>query len=68
MRPEEYLRSSMCSCKCIVLIILPQETGDSLMALTYIISSTCNGIIALQVLYYWNTSPEQLKNKRKKIE
>ncbi|XP_056882258.1 mannose-P-dolichol utilization defect 1b [Takifugu flavidus] len=31
-----------------------QETGDLLMTLTYVISSTCNGIIALQVLYYWN--------------
>ncbi|XP_019955822.1 mannose-P-dolichol utilization defect 1b [Paralichthys olivaceus] len=41
-----------------------QETGDSLMALTYVISSSCNGIIALQVLYYWNTSPEQ-KSKKK---
>lgn len=36
------------------ICVLLQETGDSLMTLTYIISSTCNGIIALQVLYYWN--------------
>ncbi|CAL8241739.1 unnamed protein product [Merluccius merluccius] len=40
-----------------------QETGDNLMALTYIISSSCNGIIALQVLYYWNSSSEQQKKK-----
>ncbi|KAM3842779.1 mannose-P-dolichol utilization defect 1b [Diretmus argenteus] len=40
-----------------------QETGDSLMALTYVISSSCNGVIALQVLYYWNSSPEQKKKK-----
>ncbi|XP_074479900.1 mannose-P-dolichol utilization defect 1b [Sebastes fasciatus] len=40
-----------------------QETGDTLMALTYVISSTCNGIIALQVLYYWNSSPEKKKKK-----
>ncbi|CAL8327023.1 unnamed protein product [Lota lota] len=38
-----------------------QETGDHLMALTYIISSSCNGIIALQVLYYWNSSSKQKK-------
>ncbi|XP_075943210.1 mannose-P-dolichol utilization defect 1 protein-like isoform X2 [Anarhichas minor] len=38
-----------------------QETGDTLMALTYVISSACNGIIALQVLYYWNSSPERKK-------
>ncbi|MEQ2279138.1 Mannose-P-dolichol utilization defect 1 protein [Ameca splendens] len=41
-----------------------QETGDSLMALTYVISSTCNFIIALQVLYYWNSSPEHKKKKK----
>ncbi|XP_046908071.1 mannose-P-dolichol utilization defect 1b [Hypomesus transpacificus] len=40
-----------------------QETGDSLMALTYIISSSCNGIIAAQVLYYWNSVPGQKKKK-----
>ncbi|XP_070785960.1 mannose-P-dolichol utilization defect 1b [Enoplosus armatus] len=45
-----------------------QETGDSLMALTYVISSTCNGVIALQVLYYWNSSPERKKKKKKKSE
>ncbi|XP_044039149.1 mannose-P-dolichol utilization defect 1b [Siniperca chuatsi] len=45
-----------------------QETGDSLMALTYVISSTCNGIIALQVLYYWNSSSERKKKKKKKRE
>ena len=38
-----------------------QETGDSLMALTYIISSACNGIIAFQVLYYSNRHPKQKK-------
>lgn len=43
-----------------------QETGDSLMALTYIISSTCNGVIALQVLYYWNSSPLHDRKKKKK--
>lgn len=45
-----------------------QETGDSLMALTYVISSACNGIIALQVLYYWNSSPDRKKKKKKKSE
>ncbi|TNN30457.1 Mannose-P-dolichol utilization defect 1 protein [Liparis tanakae] len=33
------------------------------MALTFAISSACNGVIALQVLYYWN-SPAQRKKKR----
>uniref|UniRef100_A0AAQ5YGJ8 Mannose-P-dolichol utilization defect 1 protein homolog n=1 Tax=Amphiprion ocellaris TaxID=80972 RepID=A0AAQ5YGJ8_AMPOC len=45
-----------------------QETGDALMALTYVISSACNGIIALQVLYYWNSSLEHKKKKKKKRE
>lgn len=45
-----------------------QETGDTLMALTYVISSSCNGIIALQVLYYWNSSSAPKKSKRKKQE
>lgn len=41
--------------------IFLQETGDSLMTLSYIISSCCNGLIAAQVLYYWNVSPEVKK-------
>uniref|UniRef100_A0A3P8SND2 Mannose-P-dolichol utilization defect 1 protein homolog n=1 Tax=Amphiprion percula TaxID=161767 RepID=A0A3P8SND2_AMPPE len=45
-----------------------QETGDALMALTYVISSACNGIITLQVLYYWNSSLEHKKKKKKKRE
>ncbi|XP_075999573.1 mannose-P-dolichol utilization defect 1b [Genypterus blacodes] len=43
-----------------------QETGDSLMALTYVTSSSCNGIIALQLLYYWNSSPQLKEEKKKK--
>uniref|UniRef100_H3A641 Mannose-P-dolichol utilization defect 1 protein homolog n=1 Tax=Latimeria chalumnae TaxID=7897 RepID=H3A641_LATCH len=38
-----------------------QETGDPLMALTYVVSSSCNGIIAAQLLYYWNTAPDKAK-------
>ncbi|XP_008326497.1 mannose-P-dolichol utilization defect 1b [Cynoglossus semilaevis] len=43
-----------------------QETGDSLMALTYVISSSCNAVIALQVLYYWNSSDSRAELKKKK--
>ncbi|XP_061922179.1 mannose-P-dolichol utilization defect 1b [Entelurus aequoreus] len=43
-----------------------QETGDKLMALTYVISSCCNGLIALQVAYYWNSSSERKKKKKRK--
>ncbi|XP_024144570.1 mannose-P-dolichol utilization defect 1b [Oryzias melastigma] len=45
-----------------------QETGDTLMALTYVISSACNGIIAMQVLFYWNQSPQTKQKKKKKRE
>lgn len=30
----------------------PQETGDALMALTYVITATCNGILVGQLFYY----------------
>lgn len=38
-----------------------QETGDPLMALTFIVSATCNGIIIAQLLYYWNVIPPRVK-------
>lgn len=31
-----------------------QETGDSIIILTYCVSTLTNGIIVLQLLYYWN--------------
>ncbi|XP_073479283.1 mannose-P-dolichol utilization defect 1 protein [Aquarana catesbeiana] len=44
-----------------------QETGDNLMALTYVVSSSCNGLIFTQLLYYWNVgSPEEKKKKKKR--
>ncbi|XP_067880104.1 mannose-P-dolichol utilization defect 1b [Heterodontus francisci] len=33
-----------------------QETGDWLMILTYVVSSSFNGVIAAQLLYYWSVS------------
>ncbi|XP_058871313.1 mannose-P-dolichol utilization defect 1 protein [Acipenser ruthenus] len=41
-----------------------QETGDPLMALTYVVSSCCNGIIAAQLLYYWNARPDDEKKRQ----
>ncbi|KAM8974518.1 mannose-P-dolichol utilization defect 1 protein [Pelodytes ibericus] len=41
-----------------------QETGDPLMSLTYVVSSTCNGVIFVQLLYYWNVSPVGKKKKK----
>nr|XP_027802719.1 mannose-P-dolichol utilization defect 1 protein isoform X3 [Marmota flaviventris]XP_027802720.1 mannose-P-dolichol utilization defect 1 protein isoform X3 [Marmota flaviventris] len=40
-----------------------QETGDLLMAGIFVISSLCNGLIAAQVLLYWNTKPPHKKKK-----
>jgi len=40
-----------------------QETGDQLVILTYICSSAVNCIIALQVIWYWNSSPALAKKK-----
>uniref|UniRef100_A0A8C7ZE25 Mannose-P-dolichol utilization defect 1 protein homolog n=1 Tax=Oryzias sinensis TaxID=183150 RepID=A0A8C7ZE25_9TELE len=51
-----------------VPLLFFQETGDTLMALTYVISSTCNGVIAMQVLYYWKRSPQTKQKKKKKRE
>ncbi|KAL8600688.1 hypothetical protein ACOMHN_006754 [Nucella lapillus] len=31
-----------------------QETGDSLVILTFVVSSLCNGLLALQIVLYWN--------------
>jgi len=41
-----------------------QETGDKLVILTYICSSTVNSIVALQVLWYWNTTQRMLEKKK----
>ncbi|XP_006175873.1 mannose-P-dolichol utilization defect 1 protein [Camelus ferus] len=40
-----------------------QETGDLLMAGTFIVSSLCNGLIAAQLLYYWNAKAPHRKKK-----
>nr|XP_060638859.1 mannose-P-dolichol utilization defect 1 protein-like [Anolis sagrei ordinatus] len=38
-----------------------QETGDLLMALTFGVSSFCNGVIMGQLLYYWNVPVDKHK-------
>merc|ERR1712198_473559 len=43
-----------------------QDTGDEVMVLTFIVSSAVNVIIALQVIYYWNTTKEVLAKQAKK--
>lgn len=43
-----------------------QETGDSLIVITFIIASVSNGIIAAQVLYYWKATARILMETEKK--
>jgi len=43
-----------------------QDTGDQVMIMTFVVSSSVNVIIALQVLYYWNTTKDVLKAEAKK--
>ncbi|KAF6299100.1 mannose-P-dolichol utilization defect 1 [Rhinolophus ferrumequinum] len=40
-----------------------QETGDLLMAGTFVVSSLCNGLIAAQLLFYWNAKAPHKKKK-----
>lgn len=36
-----------------------QETGDSIIILTYIVSTTANGLLVVQLLYYWNVDTKK---------
>ncbi|XP_062903634.1 mannose-P-dolichol utilization defect 1b isoform X2 [Mobula hypostoma] len=42
-------------------VIVSRETGDSLLVLTYVVSSSFNGVIAAQLVYYWGIHPEKVK-------
>ncbi len=39
-----------------------QETGDLMFVLTFAVGATMNGVLALQIVYYWRRS------SRKKVE
>lgn len=43
-----------------------QETGDVLTAVTFACAATANGIIALQVLYYWKSTQKFIEKGKKK--
>lgn len=43
-----------------------KETGDQTIIATYIVSSTVNCIIALQVMWYWSATNQALAKKTKK--
>nr|XP_057934235.1 mannose-P-dolichol utilization defect 1 protein-like isoform X2 [Doryrhamphus excisus] len=40
-----------------------QETGDTLLVVTYLVSVACNGTIVLQVVYYWKATKVMLKQR-----
>jgi len=33
-----------------------QETGDTVVIITFIVAASCNAVIAIQMLYYWNST------------
>ncbi|XP_074658129.1 mannose-P-dolichol utilization defect 1 protein-like isoform X2 [Tubulanus polymorphus] len=43
-----------------------QETGDNLIIVTYVVASVCNGLLVLQLVYYWNTGAAAGKKQNKK--
>lgn len=43
-----------------------QETGDSLIIITYVLSTFSNGVIVAQLLYYWNVGAGGKKAPQKK--
>ncbi|XP_017774061.1 PREDICTED: mannose-P-dolichol utilization defect 1 protein homolog [Nicrophorus vespilloides] len=46
-----------------------QETGDSMVIITYLASSSANAVILMQLMYYWNvdiTKTKKQKSKKKK--
>ncbi|EZA56222.1 hypothetical protein DMN91_009763 [Ooceraea biroi] len=43
-----------------------QETGDSTMIIMFMCSSLANGVIVMQLLYYWNVDVKKKEKLRKK--
>lgn len=41
-----------------------QETGDTMMVITYVASTTANAVIVLQLLYYWNADKMQVAKEK----
>ena len=42
-----------------------QETGNPLMSGTFVVSSLCNSLIAVQLLFYWNAKTPHKKKKQR---
>ncbi|XP_011671587.1 mannose-P-dolichol utilization defect 1 protein [Strongylocentrotus purpuratus] len=43
-----------------------QETNDPMLVWTYIVASTCNSIITLQLVWYWGATKEYLSRQQSK--
>ena len=43
-----------------------QETGDAVMTMVYVVSTLSNGVIAAQVLWYWNATAEHMRRQKTK--
>ncbi|XP_024946436.1 mannose-P-dolichol utilization defect 1 protein homolog isoform X2 [Cephus cinctus] len=43
-----------------------QETGDTIIIVTYIVATSANALIASQLIYYWNVVPKAAKDSKKK--
>ncbi|XP_061525021.1 LOW QUALITY PROTEIN: mannose-P-dolichol utilization defect 1 protein-like [Phycodurus eques] len=45
-----------------------QETGDTLLVVTYVVSVACNGLIVAQVLYYRKPTKSFLRHERRRTQ
>lgn len=45
-----------------------QETGDTIVIATYIMSTLSNGVLGFQILWYWKATEKYLKTMEKKAE
>ena len=44
-----------------------QETGDTMVVLTYVVAAICNAIVAAQFVYYWNSSGTDVNASKKDL-
>jgi mannose-P-dolichol utilization defect protein 1 len=43
-----------------------QETGDYNLIMSFVIASAANGVLVLQLFYYWNSDKKAVKAQKKK--
>ncbi|RUS81150.1 hypothetical protein EGW08_011091 [Elysia chlorotica] len=44
-----------------------QETGDTMVVLTYVVAALCNSIVAAQFVYYWNSAGTNTNTSKKDL-